>query len=557
MRARLALLLALLGGLLLAHFATRTPAPVPATASERLFSAERAMDDVRAVAKAPHPTGSAENARVRDYLLARLRSLGLEASVQRVDAAAFSADRRRRDGAGPGGAVENVIGVLPGRNRSLPALLLTSHYDSVPDSPGAADDAVGVAGGLETVRALTAAGRRPLRDVVVLFTDAEEVGLNGARAFWGEAGSAHPLAARVGVVLNAEARGGGGRALLFETSPAAGGLVRAYAGSAVRPAGNSLAAFVYERLPNDTDFTVARRQGAAGLNFAFLGRPEQYHQPGSTPEALDRGALQHTGDQLLGLTRALADAPSLPAASPNLVYSDVLGAALLVHPAWGGWLVLAAALGLTAWAWRRPPHWREVLTGFLAALALVAVTGMAFFLTAQALGGLGYYDALRALRGLEIGLFALAILISALAALLLRRGSAPSVSGRWLGFVLLGLLLTAVAQALAPATAFLLAWPVLVAAAAAAGAGPDLERPRALAILVLAAALALGQVGSWAHYFTLGLGYFRPEPLALLLLLAWIPLAPLILLPGRREGLDRNATNRSHDRSAPTAEIDA
>jgi hypothetical protein len=377
-RARLALLAAVIGGLLLAYFATRTPAPVPATASERMFSAERAMDDVRAIARAPHPTGSAENARVRDYLLARLRSLGLQASVQSVDASAFAADRRRRDGAGLNGPVENVTGVLPGRDPRLPAVLLMSHYDSVPDSPGAADDAVGVAAGLEVVRALTAEGR-PLRTVVLLFTDAEEVGLNGARAFWGEAGPAHPLAARVGAVLNAEARGGGGRSLLFETSPAAGGLVRAYAGTAVRPAGNSLAAFVYEMLPNDTDFTVAKRAGTMGLNFGFLGRPEQYHQPSSTPEALDRGSLQHTGDQLLGLTRELAGSARLPAPAPNLVYSDVLGTVLLTYPGWAGWLVLAAALGLTAWAWRKPPPWREVLAGFVGGLGLLVAAGLVFF----------------------------------------------------------------------------------------------------------------------------------------------------------------------------------
>jgi hypothetical protein len=528
-RARLALVAAVLCGLLLAHFATRTPAPVPASAPERVFSADRAMDDVRAIARAPHPTGSSENARSRDYLVARLRSLGLQTSVQQVDATAFAGDRPRRDGAGLNGPVENVMGILPGRDRRLPAILLMSHYDSVPDSPGAADDAVGVAAGLETVRALLADGRRPLRDVVLLFTDAEEVGLNGARAFWGGPGPAHPLAARIGVVLNAESRGGGGRTLMFETSPAAGGLVRAYAGAAKAPAGNSLAAFVYERLPNDTDFTVAKRAGVAGLNFAFLGRPEQYHQPSSTPEALDQGSLQHTGDQLLAFTRELAETQSLPAAEADLVYSDVLGLALVTYPAWGGWLVLAVTLALVAWAWRRPPPWREILVGFGGAFALLLGTGAVFFGVAQGLAGLPYYRALGALRGIELGLFALAVLISGAAAYLLTRGRSPSASGCWLGFVLLGLLLTAAAQALAPATAFLLAWPVLIAALAAALAGPDVERPQAQLVLALGGALALGQVGAWAHYFTLGLGYFRPEPLALLLLLAVIPLTPLLL----------------------------
>ncbi|HRZ17979.1 MAG TPA: hypothetical protein P5141_10490, partial [Candidatus Hydrogenedentes bacterium] len=49
------------------------PPPKPATASEREFSAERAMTHVRAMSRAPHPAGSAENDRVRDYIVEQLR----------------------------------------------------------------------------------------------------------------------------------------------------------------------------------------------------------------------------------------------------------------------------------------------------------------------------------------------------------------------------------------------------------------------------------------------------------------------------------------------------
>jgi hypothetical protein len=249
---------------------------------------------------------------------------------------------------------------------------------------------------------------------------------------------------------------------------------------------------------------------------------------------LDRGSLQHTGDQLLGLTRELAGSARLPAPAPNLVYSDVLGTVLLTYPGWAGWLVLAAALGLTAWAWRKPPPWREVLAGFVGGLGLLVAAGLVFFGVARWLSGVGYYEALGALRAIEIGLFGLAVLLTGIAAYALGRGRAPSVSGRWLGFMLLNLLMTGAAQAFAPETAFLLAWPVLIAAAAAALAGPRLSSTRALVVLALGGALALGQVGAWAHYFTLGLGYFRPEPLALLLLLAVIPLSPMLLQAARR-----------------------
>ena len=63
------------------------------------------------------------------------------------------------------GHVENIVGVLPGRDRSAPALALMAHYDSVAASPGAADDIMGVAAILETARAIKAfeelVGRKP------------------------------------------------------------------------------------------------------------------------------------------------------------------------------------------------------------------------------------------------------------------------------------------------------------------------------------------------------------------------------------------------------------
>ena len=55
-----------------AERANRPPAAVPASASPTVFSAERAMKHVLAIAQRPHPVGSAEHDRVRDYLIAQL-----------------------------------------------------------------------------------------------------------------------------------------------------------------------------------------------------------------------------------------------------------------------------------------------------------------------------------------------------------------------------------------------------------------------------------------------------------------------------------------------------
>ena len=88
--------------------------------------------------------------------------------------------------------------------------------------------ATGVAAVLEAVRAIQARGptERPL---IVLITDAEELGLDGARVFFGD----YPDRARIGFVVNLEARGGGGRAMMFETGPGNAGAVGLLAAAVV------------------------------------------------------------------------------------------------------------------------------------------------------------------------------------------------------------------------------------------------------------------------------------------------------------------------------------
>ncbi|MDI1364639.1 MAG: M20/M25/M40 family metallo-hydrolase, partial [bacterium] len=249
-------------GLGLGALAQTTPKPVDASAPATAFSAVRAMADVRAIAQRPHPIGSAAIVQVREHLLARIGELGLEVSVHPGDGARPYA----RDGTALGvAAVQNVVGILPGQSRDLPAVLVMSHYDSVPNSPGAADDALGAAAALEIARALKA-GPLLARDVIFLFTDGEEAGLLGADAFFAR----DPLVAHVGVVLNMEARGDAGRAAMFQTGPGNGDLLALMGRSAKRPSANSLASTVYAKMPNDTDFTQAVKVDLPGLNFAII-----------------------------------------------------------------------------------------------------------------------------------------------------------------------------------------------------------------------------------------------------------------------------------------------
>lgn len=580
----LALAIALIGALLLAAGASRTPSPLPADAAVGVFSAGRAMADIRQIARAPHPTGSAEHARVREHLLARMRALGLEVHAQ-TGALTPRGAERLADWTGQETAPQlvNLVGVLPGRDRSAPAVLLMSHYDTVTDSPGAADDSAGVAVSLETVRAITSRGPAE-RDLIVLITDAEELNLDGAQLFFAE----DPLAGRVGAVVNMEARGGGGRAMMFETGPDNGEMIRLFADVAPNPTSNSLASFVYEAMPNGTDFTVPKGEDLPGVNFAFIGRPAQYHSPASTPEALDQGSVQHMGVQVLAVTEALLRTEALPAAGPDLVYSDLLGVGFFHHPAWFGWVLLglSAVLGAFA-AWRARRTGRLLLVdmawGELWGVWLIAA-GVVLAALTRALGGPPvnratsaetYYVLLRRLPWIEAGVgFALfaavlvlfasgagrrwmapAVLAAAAAIVtvlfgvdpvtlvaaavavglgLLLAGRRPGAWGGWLGLLSLVFIFACAAQAMAPEAAFQLIWPLTlaaVAAAACAAIDPDFDQPGPVAVAALAAIPGVAVLLYAAHPTFLGVGMDLPGVMVLIALLIVMLIRPLA--PGR------------------------
>lgn len=567
--------LALAAGLtlaaLLAWFHELPPRPLHADAPAERFSAARAMRDVEALGAAPHPIGSAANARAREHVVARMAALGLSPQVQRADA--FETRRIGGETYVVGGRVENVIGVLPGLDRAAPALALMAHYDTVPGSPGAADDSAGVAAALEVARAIQARGT-PARDVVLVITDGEEAGLLGARAFFDQ----HPLARRIGFLINMEARGGGGRVQMFETGAQNGQTIALFADTARRPASSSLAVFLYETMPNDTDFTVSKAAGVAGLNYAFIGRQFDYHSPTSTPRNLERRTLQDLGAQVLAAADAATRAPRLPAPAPDLVYAHTPLGGVITYPQPVGWAVLAfsaALIALGAWRARKAGALalRDMAQGVGAAVYLLStaavllrlarrVTGAGFgfmeqryllaqvtrYETALILIGVGaaLYAAAALARGgarrpaaalaLGAGVFCSAFgdidpiglglgLAGAVAAFAVF-GRAAATPGAWAGLLLTGLLAAVALQAAAPTTAFLIAWPLALAALAAALSGLGSKRALWITIaFVVIAAPGLAWLGGFAHGLFLGLD--MPELLAVIAWLAAFLIWPL------------------------------
>jgi hypothetical protein len=564
------LIAGLAGAFLLAWQGSETSPPLPATAPPAEFSAERALVDIRQIAARPHPIASPANALVRDYLMARMTALGLQPQIQEADALSHS-DRYPEWLAGA--RVQNLIGVLPGADRSLPALILMAHYDSVAGSPGAADDATGVAAALEVIRAVKVRGT-PVRDIIVLFTDGEEFALSGAEAFFAR----HPLAARTGLIINMEARGGGGRANMFETGADNGDLINAFKASANRPISSALAVFLYEKMPNDTDFSIPKAKGMTGLNFAFIGRQFDYHSPTSTVANLDKGSVQSMGDQVLAATGDLAFAAKLPGKAPSAVYSQTFGDHVLSYPPMFGWLVwaLAGALLLIAgWRARRAGEvvgWRDGLRGAGGGLLVLTGAALLMHVARRATGaGFGFMEqrpllaqwhlwetslillalapvllvalaqnatvrrrwawvslllAIGAISSLFGGFDPVALGLGVVSALLvaLTLGQPVNRSGAWAGLLLLGLVIAGLLQVFLPQVAFLVAWPLTLAAVGAAasrwGADHRLWPLQALIVAVVGAWL-----GVYFHLTAQGLDF--PALLGLFSLLAAFALWPL------------------------------
>ena len=92
------------------------PEPAPASASPSAFSAARAMLHVREMAQRPHPVGSADHARVRDYLAATLEGMGLKVERQAAVARRGTTTVRMA-------RVENLVARIAGTNSTGAVML--------------------------------------------------------------------------------------------------------------------------------------------------------------------------------------------------------------------------------------------------------------------------------------------------------------------------------------------------------------------------------------------------------------------------------------------------
>ena len=262
------------------------------------FSTSRAFDHVKAIAKEPHYLGSPAHSKVRNYIVDQLQDMGLEVQTQE----GYYLNKN-----GILARPQNILSRIEGSGEG-DALVLMTHYDSAMHSSyGASDAGSGVATILEGIRAFLEKDPTHTNDIILLFTDAEELGLNGAGLFIED----HPWAEDVELALNFESRGSGGNPfMLLETNARNARLIEAFENAGTDyPVSNSLAYSIYKMLPNDTDLTVLREQADInGYNFAFIDDHFNYHTANDLPENLDKETLAHQGSYLMPLLNYFSNA---------------------------------------------------------------------------------------------------------------------------------------------------------------------------------------------------------------------------------------------------------
>jgi hypothetical protein len=410
--------------------------PVRLSNAPTQFDATRAVDRLSHILDGrPHPVDSAPLDDTRSRLLTEIRNLGYTPEVHDQTAC----------GSIPGWAircarVQNIT--FTAGPATGPTLVLTAHYDSVEASPGFGDDGIGVAVWLEVAKLMK--DTPPVRPVLFLLTDGEETALLGAQAFV----DAKAYGREVGRMINLEARGVRGPAVMFETGHPNGGIVSDWAKNGARMFANSMMTALYEKLPNLTDLTVHLRNGWTGVNIAIADGLNFYHTQHDDLAHLDRTSVQQMGDQALGTARSFIGADWSPdKTGGEVAYTDIASRIFVELPQVFTLVLLGLCLGLSAMLVIKPTrqaNWRKLDVRALALPpALLISSGLLAFL-AQAVIGLirpegAYWTAFP--QALNCVIFIAALLLSSLGLGFPAKNSSRKIlfASGWFWFLLVGM----------------------------------------------------------------------------------------------------------------------
>jgi len=358
-------LIALLG-LVYLSFTSESATPIQKKIKDQ-FSAEAAAAYLNGIARYPHPIGSLENQKVRDFIIRSLRKEGLKVKIEKgyINSSWKPTFMQMA-------YVENIVATLEGSDPDAKKVVIAGHYDSVFEGPGAADDGYAIACMIETVKMLKNVPRK--NDIVLLITDGEEMGLLGAKYY-----AENNDLSDIGILLNFEARGNEGPGLAFEFSDDNAWLVSEMAKASKRPIANSLSYEVYKRMPNGTDFTVFSESGVQGINYAFIDGFSYYHNPADNIENLSLESVQHTGENMYRMAKHFSNFDFTATPKGNASFFNFYGN-LIHYPASADlfiFLFILCLLGFTIYrcSKNKEVNFKGIIIGFFGLLGILVLAG--------------------------------------------------------------------------------------------------------------------------------------------------------------------------------------
>ncbi|MFC2079398.1 M28 family peptidase [Candidatus Bipolaricaulota bacterium] len=434
-----------------AGVAPHIPPASPSNSNDADFSVARVIEHIETIAVEPRPIGTPASQRARDYISDQLRSLGLEPEFQ------TTYERNYFSPLGETIEVVNILARIPGSSPTA-AVALLGHYDTVPSTLGANDDASAVAILLESARAILAGD--PLRnDLILIFTDGEEPAPRfGSSAFV----NSHPWFADIGFVINLEAIGSGGSSIVVGMNGPTGWMIDQYARAVPYPTAFSFVTATVELIGgSNTDFATFRDAGVFGVDLAYMTGSPIYHTMADSPERVSARSVYQQGANTLALVRHIGslDLSSVQEGSESVFFT--VGRFIVVRylESWALPIILVAGFMLIVAAWRER-GWLRILRSFgatLAALLLsMAASAGLWILIGSWRSTMGIFESYVYLAGfvlLTAGIGTAMVWVTRR-----RIGTGPDAIGVVLVWWLLGLLTTLTM----PGLSALFTWPALI-----------------------------------------------------------------------------------------------
>jgi hypothetical protein len=309
-----ALLIFFFGSLYTTIFAVRSSVPKAVDSNYKnnhdVFSGLSALKSLKQIANSKHPIGSKENFDVYNSIYNQLESIDgnisiltpkstiswnftqtnmfdYQTSYNSINTTEFY--RYVND--------TQVVAFIPGRSNDT--LLVSMHYDSIPEGPGAYDDGIAVSVCLEIAKIFSQ--KQNKNSLMLFFNNGEEYG-GGLGSKWFVNSK---FKKNVKAFINLEGGGVGGREILFRSSN--NELSKVYASL---PNGhmNSVGGSVISILGSYTDYEAYINSNIPGLDIAFYENRQFYHTSKDSLDRVNPDDIQHMGANVLKLTGKILDA---------------------------------------------------------------------------------------------------------------------------------------------------------------------------------------------------------------------------------------------------------